>query len=83
MDKIKSQINAIVVFKATTLDTLTTEYDQLRHRICQGIKAMKDSKVFTNTEIEKINTYGINLLAEKYREAREVICNNIRESFKF
>lgn len=83
MNKIKDQIDALVVFSATDFDSLQEEKMHITDRCIEGIEKMKESKVFTDKEIAEINQYWPSVVNARYSTAKQDIANNIRANFTF
>ena len=83
MNKIKDQIDALVVFSATDFDSLQEEKMHITDRCIEGIEKMKESKVFTDKEIAEINQYWPSVVNARYNTAKQDIANNIRANFTF
>lgn len=83
MNKIKEQIDALVVFSATDFDSLQEEKMQITDRCIEGIEKMKESKVFTDKEISEINQYWPSVVNARYNAAKQDIANCIRTNFTF
>ena len=83
MNKIKDQIDALVVFSATDLDSLLEEKTNIADRCIEGIEKMKESKVFTDAEISEINQYWPSVVNTRYNSAKQDIVNKIRTDFVF
>ena len=83
MNKIKDQIDALVVFNATDFDSLQEEKARITDRCIEGIEKMKETKVFTDKEISEINQYWPSVVNARYNAAKNDIVNTIREEFKF
>lgn len=83
MNKIKDQIDALVVFSATDFDSLIEEKTNITDRCIEGIENMKKAKVFTDKEISDINQYWPAVVDARYKAAKQDIANTIRTNFKF
>lgn len=83
MEKIKNQVNAIVVYKGATFQELDQEYNDLGARIEEGIERMKAAGVFANHEIEEIRKYALNVRNNKYNAAYADVRGSIRNNFEF
>ena len=83
MEKIKNQVNAIVVYKGATFQELDQEYNDLGARIEEGIERMKAAGVFANHEIEEIRKYALNVRNNRYNAAYIDIRGSIRNNFEF
>lgn len=83
MEKIKNQVNAIIVYKGATFQELVQEYNDLGARIEDGIKRMKAAGVFANHEIEEIRKYALNVRNNRYNAAYIDIRGSIRNNFEF
>ena len=83
MNKIKEQIDALVVFNATDFDSLLEEKTKIVDRCIEGIEKMKETKVFTDKEIAEINQYWPSVVDVRYKSAKQDIANEIRTNFKF
>ena len=83
MDKIKDQIDALVVFSATDFDSLQEEKVRIIDRCVEGVERMKDAKVFTDKEIAEVNQYWPSVVDTRYNSARQDIANAIRTNFVF
>lgn len=83
MNKIKEQIDALVVFSATDFDSLQEEKIHITDRCIEGIEKMKEAKVFTDKEISEINQYWPSVVNTRYNSAKQDIANTIRTNFTF
>jgi hypothetical protein len=83
MNKIKEQIDALVVFSATDFDSLQEEETSIKDRCIEGIEKMKEAKVFTDKEIAEINQYWPSVVNARYNAAKQDIANTIRTNFIF
>ena len=83
MEKIKQQIEKLIVFKATSLEDLYAEYETLKDRCNQGIENMKESQLFSSQEISEIKEFTNQLLCNRYREYQLFVTNKAREAFIF
>lgn len=83
MENIKKQINGIVKYESSDLESLKKEYQELSLRINDGLAKMKAAAVFTEAEITKIGEYAKQLLITKFDNAKQTIVDSIRESFEF
>ena len=83
MQAITSQVESLVQYKGETFDAINQEYDSLKDRIEEGIQKMKESNVFTDSEIKQVRDFAMNLLGVRYREMKDTITKNMRESFQF
>ena len=83
MEKIKNQVNAIVVYKGATFQELDQEYNDLGARIEEGIERMKAAGVFSNHEIEEIRKYALNIRNNRYNAAYVDMRESIRTNFEF
>ena len=83
MNKIKDQVDALVVFNATDFDSLQKEKMHITDRCIEGIEKMKESKVFTDKEIAEINQYWPAIVNARYNAAKQNIANCIRTNFTF
>lgn len=83
MNKIKDQIDKLVVFNATDFDSLQEEKSRIADRCVEGIEKMKESKVFADKEIAEINQYWPSVMNARYNAAKQEITNNIRANFTF
>ena len=83
MENIKKQINGIVKYESSDLESLKKEYQELSLRINEGLARMKATTVFTDSEINEASEYAKQLLVTKYDNAKQIIVNSIRESFEF
>ena len=83
MEKIKNQVNAIVVYKGATFQELDQEYNDLGARVEEGIERMKASGVFSNHEIEEIRKYALNIRNNRYNAAYVDMRESIRTNFEF
>ena len=83
MNKIKDQVDALVVFNATDFDSLQEEKMHITDRCIEGIEKMKESKVFTDKEIAEINQYWPTIVNARYNDAKQNIANCIRTNFTF
>ena len=83
MNKIKEQIDALIVFSATDFDSLQEEKTNITERCIEGIENMKAAKVFTDKEISEINQYWSSVVNARYNSAKQDIANNIRANFTF
>lgn len=83
MEKIKNQVNAIVVYKGATFQELDQEYNDLGARIEKGIERMKAAGVFSDHEIEEIRKYALNVRNNRYKAVYADIRESIRNNFEF
>ena len=83
MNKIKDQVDALIVFNATDFDSLQEEKMHITDRCIEGIEKMKESKVFTDKEISEINQYWPAIVNARYNAAKQDIANCIRTNFTF
>lgn len=83
MNKIKEQIDALVVFSATDFDSLQEEKMRITDRCIEGIDKMKEAKVFTDKEVSEINQYWPSVVNARYNAAKQDIANKIRTNFVF
>lgn len=83
MNKIKDQVDALIVFNATDFDSLQEEKMHITDRCIEGIEKMKESKVFTDKEIAEINQYWPTVVTARYNAAKQDIANCIRTNFTF
>jgi hypothetical protein len=83
MENIKKQIDGIVTYESSDLESLKNEYRELGVRINEGIAKMKTAEVFTDAEIKEVGEYAKQLLVAKFEEARQAIVDSLRESFEF
>lgn len=83
MNKIKDQIDALVVFSATDFDSLQEEKVRIIDRCVEGVERMKDAKVFTDKEIAEVNQYWPSVVDTRYNSARQDITDAIRTNFIF
>lgn len=83
MQAITKQIESLIQYKGETFDAINQEYDSLKDRIEEGVQKMKDAGVFTDSEINQVRDFAINLLGSRFREAKDAIKRNLRESFQF
>jgi hypothetical protein len=83
MNKIKDQVDALIVFNATDFDSLQEEKMHITDRCIEGIEKMKESKVFTDKEIAEINQYWPTVVNARYNAAKQDIANCIRTNFTF
>ena len=83
MNKIKDQVDALIVFNATDFDSLQEEKMRITDRCVEGIEKMKEVKVFTDKEISEINQYWPSVVNARYNAAKQDIANNIRTNFTF
>lgn len=83
MNKIKEQIDVLVVFSATDFDSLAEEKTKIADRCIEGIEKMKEAKVFTDKEISEINQYWPSVVNARYNAAKQDIANKIRTNFVF
>lgn len=83
MNKIKDQVDALIVFNATDFDSLQEEKMHITDRCNEGIEKMKESKVFTDKEISEINQYWPAIVNARYNAAKQDIANCIRTNFTF
>mgnify|MGYP006992214553 CR=1 FL=1 len=58
MEKIKNQINDIIIYNCDDFNSLTARYDALGSRIEEGIAKMKEIGVYTDSEIQEISTFA-------------------------
>lgn len=83
MQAITKQIESLIQYKGETFDAINQEYNSLKDRIEEGVQKMKDAGVFTDSEINQVRDFAINLLGSRFREAKDAIKRNLRESFQF
>lgn len=83
MNKIKDQIDALIVFTATDFETLKEEKSHIIERCAEGIERMKEAKVFTDKEISEINLYCDSVINARHNSVRHDLANTIRTNFKF
>lgn len=83
MENIKKQIDGIVTYESSDLESLKKEYQELSLRINEGLSKMKAAAVFTESEIKEVGEYAKQLLVAKFEEAKQAIVDSIRESFEF
>lgn len=83
MNKIKDQVDALIVFNATDFESLQEEKMHITDRCIEGIEKMKESKVFTDKEISEINQYWPAIVNARYNAAKQDIANTIRTNFTF
>lgn len=83
MNKIKEQIDALVVFSATDFDSLQEEKMSITDRCIEGVEKMKETKVFTDKEVSEINQYWPSVVNARYNAAKQDIANKIRTNFVF
>lgn len=87
IDTIKEQVFAIVDFKATTLDALEKEFDEIKTRIEKGVDKMKATNglttIFTEQEIKEVDDYARTLLCNTYSSAKNDILEKTRRNFVF
>lgn len=83
MEKIKNQVNTIVVYKGATFQELDQEYNDLGARIEKGIERMKAAGVFSDHEIEEIRKYALNVRNNRYKAVYADIRESIRNNFEF
>lgn len=83
MQTITKQVESLIQYKGETFDAINQEYDSLKDRIEEGIQKMKDAGVFTDSEINQVKDFAMNLLGGRFREMKEAIKKNMRESFQF
>lgn len=83
MNKIKDQIDTLIVFNATDLNSLQEEKSTLIDRLSEGVDKMKETKVFTEAEIKEISQYGVQVLNARFTLAKQDITNTIRTNFTF
>jgi hypothetical protein len=83
MEKIKQQIEKLIVFNATSLADLSTEFETLKDRLNQGLENMGDSQLFSPKEISEIKTFANQLLITKHSACKQAIINKGRETFVF
>ena len=83
MQTITKQVESLVQYKGDTFDAINQEYDSLKDRIEEGVQKMKEAGVFTDSEIKQVRDFAMNLLGARYREMKDTITKNMRESFQF
>jgi hypothetical protein len=83
MKHIESQINTIISFRDVELKDLEKHATSLNDRITLGIKSMKDSKLFTEEEIQQVTSYAYKLLSERADERRKLLVADARSKFVF
>lgn len=87
IDSIKEQVSAIVNYKATTLEALEVEFEEIKARINEGVEKMKATNelatVFDEQEIKEIDGYAKTLLCNRYREMKCSIIDATRRNFVF
>lgn len=83
MEKIKEQINNIVKYEGSDLESLKNEYQELGLRINEGLSKMKTATVFTEAEVKEVGEYARQLLVARFEDARQAIVNSLRDSFEF
>lgn len=83
MEKIKEQINGILTYTSSDLETLKEEYQELGVRINEGLSKMKAAAVFTDAEIRETGEYARQLLIDKFEIAKRTIVDSVRNSFEF
>jgi hypothetical protein len=83
MKHLEEQINALIQFKANTLEELQAEYSAFYNTIEGGIDKMTNSSaLFTTEEISAVKKYALNLLNHHYNEHHKAIKTALRENFK-
>lgn len=84
---IKEQVSAIVVFKVNTYEELEATYDAIRARVEKGVENMEHAnqpvQIFSESEINNVYTYAIEILGDRYRSAKNDIISHARGSFEF
>lgn len=83
MDKIKATINDIVTYKCDTFESIKVQYETMGNRINEGLVKMKESGVFSDSEIQEISTFAYALRKDRYLEAKNALTEKMRESFEF
>ena len=83
MQAITKQVEALVEYKGDTFDALNAEYDAFRERIEEGLEKMKEISVFSDSEINHVKNFAFDLIASRLRTAKEVLRQNLRDSFQF
>ena len=83
MEKIKQQIEKLIVFNATSPADLSTEFQTLKDRLNQGLENMRDSQLFSPKEISEIKDFADQLLITKHSAYKQTIINKARETFVF
>lgn len=84
MEKIKEQISGIIVYTATDLDSLAEQHENIRARVNEGLKKMKEAQIlFSKNELSDIEKYAGILLANRYNEAHRDLRTKLRAEFVF
>lgn len=83
MNKIKDQVEALINFTATTIDSLTEERSTIQDRLIEGIEKMKEAHIFTDEEIKEISKYTMHVLNNRFNNAKAAIINELRATFTF
>ena len=83
MDAIKKQVDSIVVYKGETFEAINSEYSEHKIRITQGLDKMKAAMIFSDSEINSIKQYAMELLGLRYRVAKDALTKTQRASFQF
>ena len=84
---IKEQVSAIVEFKVYSYEELEAAYDSIHARIEKGIENMEQAnepvQIFSDSEINNVYTYAMEILGDRYRNAKSDIIEHKRASFEF
>lgn len=83
MQAITKQVEALVEYKGDTFEALNAEYDAFKERIEEGLEKMKEAAVFTDSEINHVKNFAFDLIGARYRSAKEVLKQSLRDSFQF
>lgn len=83
MERIKNQIDQLVVYKSSDIISIIRERNDLVKRASQGVEKMDKSSVYSKEEIQTICNYIGGLIDRRYKERREAIIARERENFIF
>lgn len=85
MKKIFEQINKLVVFDPTVMDIqkLNQQKDSLANRLAAGIADMRESQIWSEKEIDDVQTFAISLFNKRYKLNKEIIISQLRNNWKF
>jgi hypothetical protein len=83
MEKIKQQIEKLIVFNAESLADLATEFETLKDRLNQGIENMGESGLFSTKEISETKAFANQLLITNHSKCKQTIIDKAREIFVF
>ena len=60
MDAVKKQIDGLIKYDCTNFDDLKRNFSRLSYRIYEGLTQVKETHVFSDSEISEINDYAKN-----------------------